>query len=105
MEFSETYGFVFGTDKDQCPVVCFPMGGKDYRKGISTYGKKGWVLNWAKLYAQVEDLIFTHNKEKNDDTQRINYDSSKELAFIFDSKGLSAFQLASLDELKFEIFF
>ncbi|CAG7732874.1 unnamed protein product [Allacma fusca] len=103
LDFLEKFGFVFGTDKDQCPVVCFPLGGKDYRKGISTYGKKEWVLYWAKFYAQVEDRIFTHNKQKNDETQRINYDSSTELVFIVDSKGLSAIQMASLDVLRLSI--
>ncbi|CAG7816622.1 unnamed protein product [Allacma fusca] len=100
LDFSEKFGFAFGTDKDQCPVVCFPLGGKDYRKGISTYGKKEWVLYWARCYAQVEDRIFTYNKQKNYETQRINYDSSKELVFIVDSKGLSAIQMASLDVLR-----
>ncbi|CAG7716981.1 unnamed protein product [Allacma fusca] len=100
LEFSEKYGFVCGVDKDRCPVVFFQLGGKDFRKGISTYGKKGWVLYWAKHYAQVEDLIFTHNKDKNDDTHRINYDSSKEITLIVDSKGFSAFQLTSLDVLR-----
>ncbi|CAG7733281.1 unnamed protein product [Allacma fusca] len=99
-EFRRVYAAIWGTTRDGRLIVYNPLGKKDLKKGIATYGKPLWMRLWTRLFLEMEARMIAFNKAKNISSQRITVDTPSCVVNVQDLSNFSALQVASIDVIK-----